>query len=162
MIHDNDLDQRLSRALRTPFADDAADDDLAARAIAMARTNEAAAAAFQARLAAQRRRSWLLNVAAILVLAVMAAGILAVLATREPATALDAPTASTLDADDFFEHPELPDEAALLLICGGLLLTALIYVLVDAAESQRSAAWSKALAASIYEHPVNKPAVPPL
>lgn len=124
--HD-DFDDRLTRALRaSPWSDAAA--DLAERAAGMAIERERAACILRERLARHRRRAWLLNLAAAFVIAVISLGLLTKLSWGD-----GTPEAMAIEAE-VVEPMELPDEAALLLICGGLLLAALVWVTVSPTE----------------------------
>jgi hypothetical protein len=129
----DDLENRLHRAMHAyPWTDSS--HDLAARAMARAQAREAAADALRARLDLQRRRFRLFNLAAFIVIATITAGMLWQVSWRDW-LATPEPMASVQDTADADDVTWLPDEAALLLICGGLLLAALVWVAVDPSGS---------------------------
>lgn len=133
MTENDELDTRLRRALRTsPWPDTA--DGLAARARAIARAREAEVAALRARLDAQRQRTRILNIAAMVLIVVETVGILSQVSWHDMAFASE-PAISSTEGTESTEAIWLPDEAALLLICGGLLLAALVWVAVEPASS---------------------------
>ena len=129
----DDLENRLHRAMHVyPWTDST--NDLAARAMARAQAREAAADALRTRLDLQRRRFRFLNLAAFIMIAAITTGILSQVSWRDW-FATPEPMASVQETSEADDVTWLPDEAALLLICGGLLLAALVWVAVDPSGS---------------------------